>query len=408
MELRVLGQPDQADRSIRDDLRQALRWSDARKAWFAVAWAKRSGIRLIENDLRAFRGGTRSLRLLVGVDQHGGTIEGLDLARVLFTEARVYHDANSRPPRTFHPKLYVVEAPQRARAIIGSGNLTAGGLRTNYELAFRLDLDLSDPAESTVLEDLRAWFNARWLQPEATVRLTTTSIQALISDPDVAVVPEKWGPPRSSSEQGGSRGKKPKPLFRAVRGLAAPEKQAHVDPADQIDSAPPDERIEAPFLGDDSLVLVAGLPKDRPGQAGFNRLLANQFFGVFKNGDPITVQAAKRNGSVGPPEISKYVNPTDSNGNNRFEMRDPEGRTRIPGTFPILLVHRVGPGLFRYFYVLPGDSGYRAMDRERRRREGVGTSFKPETKRVYLTLGEVRTGWPSCPLVNIADASGSS
>jgi HKD family nuclease len=385
-----------------------LRWSDARKAWFAVAWAKRSGLRVIENDLRAFRVGTRSLRLLVGVDLHGGTVEGLQLALALFTEVRVYHDANTNPRRTFHPKLYVVEAPQRARAIIGSGNLTAGGLRTNYELAFRLDLDLSTPAERTVLEDLRMWFNARWLQPEATVRLTTPSIQALRSDPDVAVVPERWGPPRPSSQQVSSRGKKPKPLFRAVRGLAAPERQPNTDPADQIDSAPPDERIEAPFLGDDSLVLVAGLPKDRPGQAGFNRHLATRFFGVSKNGDPITIQAVRRSGLVGAPEISNYVNPTGSNGNNRFEMRDPEGRARTPGTFPILLVHRVGPGLFRYCYVLPSDTGYRAMDRERARREGVGTSFKPETKRVYLTLGELRARWPGCPLVNVADASVSS
>ena len=161
MELRVLGQPDTAGRSIRDELRQALRWSDAHTAWFAVAWAKRSGLRLIESDLRSFKTAGNRLRMLIGVDQHGGTIEGLELARALSTEARVYHDANTSPPRTFHPKLYIVEGLHRARVIVGSGNLTAGGLRTNYELALRLDLDLNDQADDDVREQLRTWFDAR-------------------------------------------------------------------------------------------------------------------------------------------------------------------------------------------------------------------------------------------------------
>lgn len=404
MDITVLGQPDPADGSIRDDLRQALRWSDARKAWFAVAWAKRSGIRLIETELRGFRRGNRSLRVLIGVDQHGGTIEGLELARALFTEARVYHDANRRPPRTFHPKLYVVEGPQRARAIIGSGNLTAGGLRTNYELSIRLDLNLREQADNDVLEGLRAWFDARWGQSGATVRLTKASIKALIDDPHVTVAPEKWELPHYSFGPGGPCGKKQKFLFQAVKGLVTPDKQAKSDSADQVDSTFPEERLGAPFLGDGSLVLVAGLPNDRPGQAGFNRRIAEEFFGVSKNRDPITAQAVGRDGTVRPPEISRLVFPMGSNRNHRFEMRDPEGRPRPSGSFPILLVHRCGPGLFRYFYVFSTDTGYRALDRERARREGVGSSRKPETKRVYLTLGELRRCWPGCPILAVADA----
>lgn len=367
-------------------------------AWFAVAWAKRSGLRLIQSDLQSFKTAGGRLRMLIGVDQHGGTIEGLELARVLSTEARVYHDANTRPPRTFHPKLYVVEGLHRARAIVGSGNLTAGGFRTNYELALGVDLNLKDQADEEILAQLRTWFDARWAQPEATHRLTKRSIERLIADPDVTVLPETYGPPRSPGARG-AKTKNQTSLFGKVRGLAAPERHPNVNPADQIDNTVGNERIEAPFAGDDSLVLVAGLPQDRPGQAGFNRLIANEFFGVSKNEDPIAVQAVLRDGSVRSPEVSKLVNPTRSNGNHRFEMREPEGRPRVPRDFPILLVHRAGPGLFRYLYVFRNDTGFRSVDRERARREPIGRSNKPETKRVYMTLGELRSRWPGCPIV---------
>lgn len=399
MEVSVLGQPDPRGGSIEEDLRTALRWSDARQAWFAVAWARRSGLARIEKELRAFRKGNRNLRVLIGIDQHGGTIEGLQMARELFTEARIYHDANRNPVRTFHPKLYVVQAPSRARAIVGSGNLTAGGLLTNYELSTRFDLDLEDQRDKETLAALRTWFDARWSQTEATVRLTKASIQALIQDPDVVVVPETWAGPRSRSRSAPREGTT---LFAPVKGLAKLKGAAKGPPADRIDSLLVDARPDgAPALDDDAIVLAAGLPKDRPGQAGFNRTVAEDFFGVSASGDPITAQALDRGGTVYPPDIRTLIF-SDINQNHRFELPDPEGRGRPPGPFPILLVHRFGKGQFRYLYVLPEDRGFRAMKREIARRDGVGISRSVETKRVYLTIGELRRHWPGCALLAVA------
>ena len=400
MEVSVLSQPDPRGGSIGEDLRDSLRWPDARQAWFAVAWARRSGLARIEKELRAFRNGNRSLRVLIGIDQHGGTIEGLQKARELFTEARVYHDANRSPVRTFHPKLFVVQASSRARAIVGSGNLTAGGLLTNYELSMRLDLDLEDQRDKDTLAALRTWFEARWSQTEATVRLTKSSIQALIEDPDVIVVPETWAGPRARSRSVPPEGKAT--LFSPVRGLAKPTDAATGASADRVDSVlvdvPPDG---APPLDDDAIVLIAGVPKDRPGQAGFNRTVAEEFFGVSANGEPITAQAVDRSGKIYPPDIRSLIF-SDINQNHRFELPDPEGRGRSPGEFPILLVHRFGKGQFRYLYVLSDDRGFRAMKREIVRRGGVGTSRSLETKRVYLTIGELRRYWPGCALLAVA------
>ncbi len=48
-----------------------------------------------------------------------------------------------------------MEGRRRARLIVGSGNLTAGGLYSNYELAMCADLDLSAPGDEALLSSYR-------------------------------------------------------------------------------------------------------------------------------------------------------------------------------------------------------------------------------------------------------------
>ena len=403
MESAILGQPDVRGGAIGAQVREALAWKDADRAWFAVAWAKRSGLRLVEPSLRSFarRRGTR-LEALIGLDQHGATIEGLALAMRLFTEVRVYHDASVSPPRTFHPKVYVVQAPDRARVIIGSGNMTAGGLYANYEVATQLHLDLGRAADRDVLASLRRWFEARWTERAATIRLSKQSLDRLIADPDVIVVPERFGPPTRS--RGTAATRRSKPLFGVVKGLARPPVPPRVDRVDRADSLVEAAENLTPPSGDASRVLAARLPKDRWGQAGFNRRITEDFFGVRRNGEILTAQAVERNGSTHPPEMRRLIFPSGSNKNHRIELPEPEGRPRPGRGVPVVLVHELGRGTFRYLYVLPEDRGYRAVEREIDRRPTVGICRKRETRRVYLSLGDLRRRWPTCPLATLSDS----
>jgi hypothetical protein len=50
-------------------------------------------------------------------------------------------------------------------------------------------------------------------------------------------------------------------------------------------------------------------------------------------------------------------------------------------------------------HLFPGDTGYRTVQREIAQRESVGISRKPQTKRVYMTVGELRRIWSGCPLL---------
>jgi hypothetical protein len=122
-------------------------------------------VRCIADELRAFVAGGGKVRFVVGVDQHGTSREGLqDLLAALEGkgEAWVYHDEESYT--TFHPKVYLLSGPGVARLIVGSANLTQGGLYSNDELSLAVDLDLSQAGDSELL-DRMGGIIARWCDP---------------------------------------------------------------------------------------------------------------------------------------------------------------------------------------------------------------------------------------------------
>lgn len=405
MLVELLAQPDRGRRRIGDAVNEALAWPDADNAWFSVAWAKRSGLLRLETNIRALRRRRQSVRALIGIDQHGATEEGLALALELFSETRVYHD--SSPSRTFHPKFYVVEGAGRARAIVGSGNLTVGGLYENYEVAVGLELNLSEAADRDLLDDLRTWWDQRWDEPGASVTLSRRMIERLIADPNVAVVPEAWGPPR---RPGKSRpGKHGGSVFGSpVKGLtsapAAPKRAAAaavppIDESDGVVTARARPTVPSTTRGDARRVLAAGLPRDRWGQAGFNAEVADDFFDVRANGDLISAEGIDRKGRSTGNATRRLIFPATSNQNHRIELPEPEGRTRPSAGTPIVLALELDQRQFRYMYLMPGDPGYKAIEREIANRSAVGRNRLPSTKRVYLTLGELRQAWSTCPLL---------
>ena len=97
------------------------------------------------------RGGR--VEIVAGIDQGITTKQGLELAMRYSTEAYVF----SNPIATFHPKVYLFEIPQRrAVAFVGSSNLTAGGLYTNYEASLGVELDLTLNTDRRTYENILA------------------------------------------------------------------------------------------------------------------------------------------------------------------------------------------------------------------------------------------------------------
>lgn len=147
----------------------------------AVAFAKRSGVKHLVDALQEFsrRG---QVKLAIGVDLGGTSLEGLSgLFDCLETtgEIWVFHNENGS---TFHPKVYVFKGKDRADVIIGSGNLTEGGLFTNYEASVAIPIDLNEPEQRAFLEQVETTLDS-YSEPSAgtAVRLTRATFDTLIA-----------------------------------------------------------------------------------------------------------------------------------------------------------------------------------------------------------------------------------
>lgn len=145
--------PNQTYR-LGDFLKESLaneQWTQFRAA---VAFVKRSGVKHVQTAIAAFsaRG---SVRITVGVDSGGTSAEGMaDLLDAVGPgELWVFHNENRS---TFHPKIYLFRNDETADIVIGSGNLTEGGIFTNYEAGFRLTLDLANEHHERLLDSIES------------------------------------------------------------------------------------------------------------------------------------------------------------------------------------------------------------------------------------------------------------
>jgi HKD family nuclease len=136
MQAKILEQPEDVRIGdlINEQLRHTGRFS---RVILLVAFAKASGIAHIEDMLVQFKNkpGTR-IDICVGVDHDGTSREALELLFQLSDNLFIVH--STRLDVTFHSKVYFFTGSVDARAIIGSSNLTAGGLLTNIETAVLL------------------------------------------------------------------------------------------------------------------------------------------------------------------------------------------------------------------------------------------------------------------------------
>ena len=143
-----------------------------------VAYVKASGVLRLAPALESFmrRGG--QVEIVAGVDEGITTRQGLELLNRYSTTAYVFMN----PAATFHPKVYLFEIPHtRATAFVGSNNLTAGGLYTNYEMSLGVDLDLRTGDDREAYEHILTFFSgATDLRSGNSRRLTADVISDLV------------------------------------------------------------------------------------------------------------------------------------------------------------------------------------------------------------------------------------
>lgn len=183
MEVRFLSQPFASSQSL-DDFVDGIASPAIDRVTIVTAWAKGSGLSRIADRLDAFRSRGGRVEIIVGVSEGGATKEGLQLAMDLSDEAFVFHD----PARTFHPKVYLATGAARREAIVGSSNLTAGGLGWNYEASLWISEDGDSP--SSVFRDVTEWITNLRVQPMSCRRLDPALLASLLVSSDIAIASE--------------------------------------------------------------------------------------------------------------------------------------------------------------------------------------------------------------------------
>jgi HKD family nuclease len=133
----------------------------------ATAFAHRSGWEMIERSVRRAKGKSK---LLTGLDfcqtEPAVLKDWLKLVKERRALARLYIGSAT----TFHPKVMILFGQHYRFAIVGSGNLSAGGFRDNVECSVFVN-------DKGLVDDLQHWFDAVFTDEDATRTLTNPDIQ---------------------------------------------------------------------------------------------------------------------------------------------------------------------------------------------------------------------------------------
>lgn len=121
----------------------------------AVAFAKNSGVSRLRDAFDQFRAHGGNIDVIVGIDMEGTSYEALRNLYEVTDTLYVVHDENGQ---TFHTKLFSIVADSTSELIVGSHNLTLGGLWTNYESSCRIHLDHSIPDQLQMQCEVDTYF----------------------------------------------------------------------------------------------------------------------------------------------------------------------------------------------------------------------------------------------------------
>jgi HKD family nuclease len=121
----------------------------------SVAFVNRSGTELLEKQLNEHGAKTQAfIGIRNDITSSQGARHLLDMGVSLYCV-----DTGSRSV-LFHPKLYLVKGATHARLVIGSANLTIGGLHNNIEAGLVVELDLNNVDEKALVESIEKEFDA--------------------------------------------------------------------------------------------------------------------------------------------------------------------------------------------------------------------------------------------------------
>ncbi len=299
---------------------------------------------------------TGQFHLVVGLDAITDTaaVAALKTAKAAHPNASVSMFYNPKGGVLYHPKTMFFKRPTGGRCLTGSGNLTLGGLRNNWEAFWKADVSVAD---ATMLE--AQW--TKWISDHKDNLLS-------VDDPRVTA---------QAALNATTRAK----IQKAVKETDA-----------EALSALEEEAAEAASLNP---FLIAEVSKNRPGQFDMGISTFQDFFGVTI-GKPreVTFYQVKRDGAL---EVSEHPHPVKVKSSNyRFEVKALKGLQHPSNDHFILVFERIGKAEYRYVLLKPDEAGHTSVQKFLNDNYVVSGKSK---RRVVVTQSDVHAAWADNPLL---------
>jgi len=138
-----------------ESIRTLLALSKPTQIVVSVAFARTTGLESIQKNIKPLADKTK---FFVGIRNDITSIQAIK--KLLALKVDLYAvDTGSRKV-IFHPKLYLAVNASSAIAIVGSANMTFGGLHNNIEVSTRMVLDFTkNPADKTYVDTVTKAFD---------------------------------------------------------------------------------------------------------------------------------------------------------------------------------------------------------------------------------------------------------
>jgi HKD family nuclease len=135
-------------------VRELFDVSNVQRVILSVAFVSESGVDLLKAQVT---GCAAHVTVFAGIRNDITSRQGLE--RLLGFGVKLYAVDTGSRNILFHPKLYLIRGKSRARLIVGSANLTLGGLNNNIEAGVAFDFDLTDTNDKAVVDAIEARFD---------------------------------------------------------------------------------------------------------------------------------------------------------------------------------------------------------------------------------------------------------
>lgn len=343
---------------------------DTLESWRGMyAFATGNGVRnlLIEDHTIATFIKTGRTSLLIGIDAvtNASALEELAKLNEMYKgfEAKIFLD-ESKKSGLFHPKTSQFHHRDgRSVLILGSGNLTPGGLQGNIE-AYAIVTGTDEELASLSVWDHFLKFHT---DREHIIEINDRALEIA----------------RENQRRLQQRRRSRKPKAREIVEIEEAEIGEDVG-------------IEVPEAEPETEVLVAQVPKagGRWRQIHYNKEVVDKFFQIKSQSyQRLQLFEVQSDGTTNDAEIRPLVY-SKSNKNYKIEISARHGESYPESTPPVIVLRKIGTRQFNYILLMPGDDGYMEMLGFTESRPTVGRGLP----RVLTTFSEVKSVWPGCPL----------